>query len=155
MIKQIPTYGAAILTAMVIVRSATLEEESDISSLYQRNQDTEHVQDNMALRSIYEFEPNSASNLLAHHLKSPAQEVQPVLHENTNNMTFEPSQNNLEMDYIAELDEEIVEIILEDQALVEESGLSLDRESTINTRLSTLFPRQRIQPKPSSVALQE
>ena len=83
MIKQIPTYGAAILTAMVIVRAVTLEEEGDISNLYQRNQDTEYIAQNTELRAENLSLLNQPTVLLASTLKTPNATLQPVAHTYT------------------------------------------------------------------------
>jgi len=156
MIKHIPTYGAAILTAMVIVRAATLEDEGDMSRLVQRDQNSNYITENTAFRTDAETDFYNATPLLASLLKSPSETSQPLWKEMPAN-TLETVITNESLEPSTEaLDEEIAELILVDQSLIEEeTRLSLDGENTINTRISTLFPRQRIQPKPEPYLIPE
>lgn len=146
MLKQISTYGAALLTIMVIVRAATLEQDADLSALYQRESDVNHINDNLALRESY---TPFSNQLLATIGKVNVQEIEQKSHAHLQTPTIaEPVANPVAEEQLPELTE--IALIESNAALEEENNLSLDRESTINSNLSLLFPRQRINPKPSN-----
>ena len=160
MIKEISTYGALILTVMVVIRAATIEEEGDISGLYERHTDQLHIQDNLVLRDSYDFHNVPVYNLLADLAKvltgEPIDRAVYMSHPAAIDQTqFEI----IDLAGVSELESEIsneIALLGETNTLLNEDGdLSLDRESTINSRLSLLFPRQRIQPKPSPGESQE
>ena len=143
MLKQISTYGAALLTIMVVVRAATLERDADLSALYQRESDINHITDNLTLRESY---TPFSNQLLATIGKVNIQELEQKSHAHLHESTSAETATNS----VAE--EQLTEIVLIESstALDEENNLSLDRESTINSNLSLLFPRQRINPKPNN-----
>lgn len=150
MIKQISTYGAALLTVMVVIRATTLEDTSDLSSLYQRGEDQLHVENNLVLRNGYNIFNVPGANLLAVIGKINDTQVSP-----DEKVFAEPEVPVANAAYIepgdfANLLPQAEEIERFEETLIsEESGLSLDGDNTINSNLSLLFPRQRIQPRPN------
>jgi hypothetical protein len=158
MIKQISTYGAALLTAMVVVRAATMEKQKDVSSLYQRTADVNYMNDNLALRDNYETLNEPINKLLAENIRTKVE-----FHERKS----VPEINNSVEEELAVVSTDVNSIesapfIPSDLVFLNEEAdlditenLSLDGENTINSGLSVIFNRQRIHPKPSPVALQE
>jgi hypothetical protein len=155
MIKQISTYGAALLTVMVIVRAATIDDKVDLSDRYQRSVDLTYVEDNLALRYDNAASDNISMDLLAFSAKPvleiTAQKTKSRLTLlNRSNLAIDNAENNA-----IEIDPIDLELLVEEVDLAETEDLSLDRESTINSGLSVIFNRERIHPKPTRIALQE
>jgi hypothetical protein len=158
MIKQISTYGAALLTVMVIVRAATIDDKLDLSDRYQRSVDLTYVEDNLALRYDYAASTSNSMNLLAFNTKPvieiTAQKINPrPASVNRSNSAIDKAENNA-----IEIDPIDLELLVEEAELAElaeKEDLSLDRESTINSGLSVIFNRERIHPKPTRIALQD
>ncbi len=159
MIKQISTYGAALLTAMVVVRAATMEEQKDVSNLYQRTADLSYEEDNLALRDDYTTTEASPSGLLAFNAKAileqPPHKPQIVTSSQTHAPQPEISTPAIDLVEDVEINSEDLELLTAAPELTESENLSLDRESTINSGLSILFNRERIHPKPTRIALEE
>lgn len=142
MLKEISTYGALLLTALVVYRASSLEGEStETKQLYQREADADFSSANSLLRS--EIAANlytSRPNLIA----SFASAKQQIFEASREAMVNEiPSEDVLLMAQ-SEVSEIRTNMLSE-----EDLSLSLDRESTITRSLSIYAPRQRIQPKPS------
>tara|TARA_Y100000385_G_C12740535_1_gene486594 strand:- start:39 stop:518 length:480 start_codon:yes stop_codon:yes gene_type:complete len=159
MIKQISTYGAALLTAMVVIRAATMEEQKDVSNLYQRAADVTYVNDNLALRDNYKNLKGTTDNLLSLNIRA---KVEFSKHKSLPAIVIAVEDEELALVKPEDSSIESVNIIPSDLVLLNEEAdlditenLSLDRENTINSGLSVIFNRQRIHPKPSAVALQE
>ncbi len=142
MIKQISTYGAAILTTMVVIRAVTMEKESDsdIRSLYERTTDQSYVTSNLDLRNSYVPSEYSNNKLIAANIRTVVENP----FERKKGYSIKNSAEQIVSESI-----ELADVVISQEELNSEAGLSLDRESTINSNLSTLFPRQRIAPKPS------
>ncbi|NOQ70969.1 MAG: hypothetical protein GQ574_03145 [Crocinitomix sp.] len=158
MIKQISTYGAALLTAMVIVRAATIEEQSDLSDRYQRSADRTYVEDNLAMRYHTNAMEASSNDLLAFNVKTAIEirerKISPVIEaEAPVNLTIDNFENN-SIDALA-LNSFEFELLAEETEITGVEDLSLDRESTISSGLSVIFNRERIHPKPTQIDLQE
>ncbi len=145
MLKEISTYGALLLTALVVYRASSLDAETtEIKSLYQREADDQFTTSNLVLRSQIgaELVSISETKLLASS-SSAKKEVPSIIPSSTSNKI---QRNVNELSTIAPAEE----IRFSEYLLAEEDlSLSLDRESTINRSLSLHVPRQRIQPKPS------
>ena len=145
--KQLPVYGAILLTAMVVMRAITMEKDLDLSDQYQRQPELLHVENNTSLRNTIAITDLPVNTLLA--------EVKKQTNNSSKNRKVFVSAPpvNLVEDVSFIMNEEFA--LLEEIDLEEnEEDLSLDRESTINTRISLLFSRQRILPKPSSGSLE-
>ncbi|MFT5821547.1 MAG: hypothetical protein ACI8ZM_002800 [Crocinitomix sp.] len=157
MIKQISTYGAALLTAMVIVRAATIDDQIDHSDRYQRSSDIEYVEDNLAIRYNNNAIETNANDLLAFNfnpvIEVPQRIISPTIEADAINIAINNFENN-SIDEI-EIDPIDLELLAEDTELNEVENLSLDRESTINSGLSVIFNRERIHPKPTRIDIQE
>lgn len=150
MIKQISTYGAALLTIMVVIRATTLEDHSDLSSLYQRSKDQLHVKDNLILRNSYNVHNLPEVNLLAVIGKTSEKKAfidKKVFTQPETQLTNQAFAQPVDFANLLPQAQEIE--LFEETLISEESALSLDRDNTINSNLSLLFPRQRIQPKPT------
>lgn len=145
MLKEISTYGALLLTALVVYRASSLDaERTEIKSLYQREADDQFTTSNLVLRSQIgaELVSISETKLLASS-SSAKKEIPSIIPSSTSNKI---QRNVIELSTIAPAEE----IRFSEYLLAEEDlSLSLDRESTINRSLSLHVPRQRIQPKPS------
>lgn len=145
MLKEISTYGALLLTALVVYRASSLDAETtEIKSLYQREADDQFTISNLVLRSQIgaELVSISETKLLASS-SSAKKEIPSIIPSSTSNKI---QRNVNELSTIAPAEE----IRFSEYLLAEEDlSLSLDRESTINRSLSLHVPRQRIQPKPS------
>ena len=143
MLREISTYGALLLTALVVYRASSLDAETtEIERLYQRDADQQFSASNLALRSQIsaELTANKKTKLLASSSSAKKQVI-----------TFVPSslsvdRNVPEVTYSPSVEEFMFS---ENSASEEDLSLSLDRESTISRSLSIHAPRQRIQPKPS------
>jgi hypothetical protein len=144
MLREISTYGALLLTALVVYRASSLDAETtEIKNLYQRPADVDFTTSNTVLRSeiASELGSYSDSKLLAN--VSTAKKQQEELIPTSNN---HPIQSNIEFSAIDQTQEIS---FAEEFGSEEDLSLSLDRESTISRSLSIHAPRQRIQPKPS------
>ncbi len=159
MIKQISTYGAALLTAMVVVRAATMEEQKDVSNQYQRTADLSYEEDNLALRDDYSITEANLSGLLAFNAKAilehPPHNSATIVSTETHNLQSVVNRPAIDLVEDIEINPEDLELLTSEPELTESENLSLDRESTINSGLSILFNRERILPKPTRIALEE
>ena len=142
MLKEISTYGALLLTALVVYRASSLEGEStETKQLYQREADADFSSANSLLRS--EIAANlytSRPNLIA----SFASAKQQIFEASRESMVNEIPSEDVSLMAQSEVSEIRTNMLSE-----EDLSLSLDRESTITRSLSIYAPRQRIQPKPS------
>lgn len=157
MLKEISTYGALLLTAMVVIRATTMEpkSEADVRSLYQRNADLSYISSNLNWRAEY------AANDFTEDVVLWAQARTGIFSQPLNNRKKSVPISYPDEPYVSqpvlvsaltELDSVVLANLTNDIPEEMDNGsLSLDRESTINTGLSLLFPRQRIQPKPVSL----
>ncbi len=116
---------------MVIVRAGLVQNETeDTSFLYERSVEEDFISTNQSIRSSAEFIPDvlitsMKSNSSDHYTKKTF--VQPtVLPVNSSQV--------IPMDLTAEFEET--------------PNFSLERESTISSNLSELFPRERITSRP-------
>jgi hypothetical protein len=143
MLREISTYGALLLTALVVYRASSLDAETtDIERLYQRNADQQFSTSNLALRS--QISAELTANLETKLLASSSSAKKQV-------MEFVPSSLTIDRNVDEATYNQPVEEFnfSESSASEEDLSLSLDRESTISRSLSIHAPRQRIQPKPS------
>lgn len=144
MLKEISTYGALLLTALVVYRASSLEEEStETKQLYQREADADFSSSNSLLRAeiAANHYPTARPNLIAN-VVSAKQQIFEISHESiANEIAFEES-SHLTPSEASEAHANMLS--------GEELSLSLDRESTITRSLSIYAPRQRIHPKPST-----
>jgi hypothetical protein len=145
MLKEISTYGALLLTALVVYRASSLDAETtEIKSLYQREADDQFTTSNLVLRSQIGAELVSISETKLLASSSSAKKEMPSIIQSSSSNKIQRNVNELSTIAPAE------EIRFSEYLLAEEDlSLSLDRESTINRSLSLHVPRQRIQPKPS------
>lgn len=145
MLKEISTYGALLLTALVVYRASSLDAETtEIKSLYQREADDQFTTSNLVLRSQIGAELVSISETKLLASSSSAKKEMPSIIQSSSSNKIQRNVNELSTIAAAE------EIRFSEYLLAEEDlSLSLDRESTINRSLSLHVPRQRIQPKPS------
>jgi hypothetical protein len=145
MLKEISTYGALLLTALVVYRASSLDAETtEIKSLYQREADDQFTTSNLVLRSQIGAELVSISETKLLASSSSAKKEVPSIIPSSSSNKIQRNVNELSTIAAAE------EIRFSEYLLAEEDlSLSLDRESTINRSLSLHVPRQRIQPKPS------
>jgi hypothetical protein len=143
MLREISTYGALLLTALVVYRASSLDAETTkIERLYQRDADQQFSASNLALRSQIsaEITYTRETKLLA----STASAKKSVITFVTSALTID--RNVTEVSY----NPPVEEFMFSDVSVSEEDlSLSLDRENTISRSLSIHAPRQRIQPKPS------
>lgn len=143
MLKEISTYGALLLTALVVYRASSLEGEStETKQLYQREADADFSSANSLLRSeiAANLYTTSRPNLIAS-FASAKQQIFETSHES---MVKEIPSEDVSLMAQSEPSE-----ISTNMHPEEDLSLSLDRESTITRSLSIYAPRQRIQPKPS------
>ncbi len=145
MLREISTYGALLLTALVVYRASSLDTETiKTEQLYQREADQQFSTTNILLRSQIgaELKSYSESKLLANVSCAKKKMNESISTTVANNA----ERNASELSNITIADEITFRGHLE---VEEDLSLSLDRESTINRSLSIHAPRQRIQPKPS------
>lgn len=143
MFKQVSTYGALLLTTLIVIRAATKIEEGDVSSLYQRHADESFVQSNFDLLTshsitVKRLEKKSSSNIA-------------VLSMHKNNVPSiqkkeRPFETKAVVNKVA-LRNDSIDLIASDPDVSEGYAMALDKENTINSNLSLLFPRQQIQPR--------
>lgn len=156
MIKQISTYGAALLTVMVVIRAATMEDQKDVSNLYQRTADLTYVDDNLALREHYITADESLNSFFVSNVRSeyeiPKPKSIPTFTAKSDEDLAATRLNSIDSE---EIDPSNLILLNEKTSLTGSENLSLDRESTINTGLSAIFNRERIHPKPVRVSLEE
>lgn len=156
MLKEISTYGALLLTTMVVIRATTMEPESeaDVRSLYQRNADLSYINSNINWRAEYAANDFTKDVVLLAEARSGifseplSSRKQPLTVSHSDQSNDSPP---VSVSVLTELDPTLTFLTNDTQEETDNGSLSLDRESTINTGLSLLFPRQRIQPKPVSL----
>lgn len=143
MLREISTYGALLLTALVVYRASSLDAETtDIERLYQRDADHQFSTSNLALRS--QISAELTANVKTKLLASTSNAKKQVMEFVPSSLTIDRSID--EVSYSPPVEEFMFS---ESSASEEDLSLSLDRESTISRSLSIHAPRQRIQPKPS------
>jgi hypothetical protein len=140
MLRETSTYGALLLTALVVYRASPLDAETtEIGRLYQRAADHQFSTSNLALRSQIssELTANLETKLLARASIAKKQV-----------MAFFPSSLTIDKNVAEATYSPPVYEFMFSQNSASEEDLSLARESTISRGLSILVPRQRVQPKP-------
>lgn len=143
MLREISTYGALLLTALVVYRASSLDAETtEIERLYQRDADRQFSTSNLALRS--QISAELTANVKTKLLASTSNAKKQVMEFVPSSLTIDRSID--EVSYSPPVEEFMFS---ESSASEEDLSLSLDRESTISRSLSIHAPRQRIQPKPS------
>ncbi len=149
MIKDLSTVGIALMTALVVYRASTIDHSIELDGIYQRPADVSFTAENNGrLQSMTQLQ--FGTELLVFNAKTPA-----IIKEHEGLKKFRPNPQVIWHEETRQLPttEESTEIAVmeedETHAFTIAEDFSLDRESTINSNLSLLFPRQRILQHPS------
>lgn len=150
MIKNIASYGIILMTTLIVYRAYTIDHKMDPKIHYQRETDSEFIIDNLVLRSALELSNTGALVKLAT-FNSPILPRLELIEKQTRSSSIAGNYANENNDQaVNTTSNKSEEITIEIENLNEDPKLSLERESTINSNLSTLFPRQRILQRPNS-----
>lgn len=158
--KQLSTYGILLLTVMVIVRAATLEsdQEIDLTGIFFRGSEVSYSDENLDFRAEFKG-PNTEPTMLAtvgtlnilDNVKANFIQNEPVAFNSHETAHVPSGDEGLDLaDIVVEIPED-----LKLDNMEEEKALSLEQESTINSGLSLLFPRQRIHSRSDYSDLEE
>lgn len=154
MTKELSTYGVILLGALVIFRATTINHSVEkeaiaghISTLSPIviTKATQLKDQLMAPVDLAMVSPKQTRNSQTHTALLSYVDTRPLAEVIDVPQITETNGYETEMD----------SIIMESLDISENEGLTLERESTINSNLSLLFPRQRILQKPTIVSLGE
>lgn len=155
MIKNISTFGIVMMTALVVYRASTIDHSIELDGIYQRTADELFIDQNndrLNTLTITRF----SNEFLASNSKTARQ-------ENNRLQKYKPtptaSLNNVPTLALNDTARRFTDLAKTENTFeeprVDQDNFSLDRESTINSNLSLLFPRQRILQHPSILGIGE
>lgn len=156
MLKDLSTVGILLMTALVVYRASTIDHSIELDGIYQRNADVSFIAENsdrLQTVTLAQF----GTELLVFNTKSPVNRI-----ERERLKKFRPKNQvilPLEIQQgLISTDEPLATVAVDENETRTSTiaeDFSLDRESTINSNLSLLFPRQRILQHPSVSELSE
>ena len=156
MLNDLSTVGILLITALVVYRASTIDHSIELDGIYQRNADVSFIAENsdrLQTVTLSQF----GTELLVFNTKSPVNRI-----ERERLKKFRPKNEvilPLEIQQGLISNDEPLATVAVDENETRTSTIaedfSLYRESTINSNLSLLFPRQRILQHPSVSELSE
>jgi len=154
MTKELSTYGVILLSVMVVFRAATINHSIENESI------AGHIS---TLSPVFITKATQAKDqqIAPSYLAFASRKQSTNSHTHLTRLSYSDTRRPAEVLDALPITEtnsyetEIDAIILDTPELIESEGLTLERESTINSNLSLLFPRQRILQKPTLASLGE
>lgn len=161
MIKHISTIGIVLMTTLVVYRATTIDHSIELEGIYQRGADVFFDQENSNRLNTVDLKPIE-TKLLAFNSKKVSPNlkrfVEKFHNNNSNNAAITTVNNTINTAENSNVEQPINLALSKNNTaspILNPENLSLDRESTINSNLSLLFPRQRILQHPSQNGLGE